>query len=434
MNNTLNFNPAFNGLAPSSTLFVNEAVSRLWQQGEKVFHMGFGESRFDVHPRLQSSLASHSNKKSYLPARGLPQLNEVVAQYYSNKLKTPFSSSQVLIGPGSKALIYGLQMVMDADLFLPTPSWVSYGPQAQLLGNKFNYIPSKVEDNYALDIAALDVLVKSSDNPCKMLIINSPNNPTGEVMTDAFLQELAAYCRANDIWVLSDEIYFQVCHGDIEHVSISKYYPEGTFVLGGLSKHFSIGGWRVGVALLPDTELGKQLMSQMVVFASETWSGVSSPIQYTAIDAYLQHEDVEQYVADCRDIHGIRTRFIRKALVEMGVTCTRAKGGFYIAVNFDKQSTSLEALGIHNSADLSKHLLQEYRIATLPGSDFGMPPETYSLRLSTSYLDMENEADPQRIFELYKADGDESNLMTANNHPMTHSALAAFSSFMQTLV
>jgi aspartate/methionine/tyrosine aminotransferase len=433
MNNTLKFNPAFEGLEPSSTLFVNETVNRLWQQGEQVFHMGFGESRFDVHPTLQSALAAHANKKSYLPAKGLPQLLDAVAGYYSSKLETSFSSSQVLIGPGSKSLIYGLQMVLDADVFLTTPSWVSYGPQAQLLGNKFQYIPSNVEDNYRLDIGALDAMVKASNNPCKMLIINSPNNPTGEVMSDSFLQELATYCRANDIWVLSDEIYFQVCHGDVEHVSISKYYPEGTFVLGGLSKHFSIGGWRVGVALLPDTELGKQLMQKMVLFASETWSGVSAPIQYAAIDAYLQHKDVERYVADCRDIHGIRTRFIRSGLVAMGITCTSAKGGFYIAANFDKHSTSLRKLGIHNAADLSKHLLQEYRIATLPGSDFGIPTTTYTLRLSTSYLDMETDIDPQRIFDVYKGGSDESNLMSLENHPATHAALAAFASFMQTL-
>jgi len=94
--------------------------------------MGFGESRFDVHPRLQESLARHANKKSYLPARGLPELIDAVAGYYSQKLSINFDSSQVLIGPGSKALIYGLQMVLDADVFLPGPSWVSYGPQAQL--------------------------------------------------------------------------------------------------------------------------------------------------------------------------------------------------------------------------------------------------------------------------------------------------------------
>ena len=433
MTNTLIFNSTFEGLVPSSTLFVNETVNRLWQKGEQVFHMGFGESRFDVHPRLQNALSSHANKKSYLPAKGLPALMNVVARYYTNKLETPFSDSQVLIGPGSKALIYGLQMVMDADLYLPSPSWVSYGPQAQLLGNKFNYIPSSVDDDYSLNIDALDDLVRASNNPCKMLVVNSPNNPTGQVMSDDFLKELAAYCRANDIWVLSDEIYFQVCHGERKHVSISKYYPEGTFVLGGLSKHLSIGGWRVGVALLPDTDLGKTLMQKMTVLASETWSGVSAPIQYAAIDAYAEHDDVEQYITDCRDIHGVRTRYIRQALVKLGIRCTEAQGGFYIAVNFDQYKSALHVFNIRSASDLSMHLLEHYKIATLPGSDFGLPSDTFTLRLSTSYLDMETETDPQRIYDLHKTGTDPQTFMSIENHPVTHAALLAFESFMKTV-
>ena len=174
-------------------------------------------------------------------------------------------------------------------------------------------------------------------------------------------------------------------------------------------------------------------MQKMVLFASETWSGVSAPIQYAAIEGYLQHDDVEQYVADCREIHGIRTRYIRSALVQMGITCTSAQGGFYIAANFDEYSISLNALGLHTAADLSTYLLQEYRIATLPGSDFGIPSTTFTLRLSTSYLDMENEADPQRIFDLYKACSDPSSLMSVGNHPTTHAALAAFHSFIQSI-
>jgi aspartate aminotransferase len=432
MNPTIkSFNPVFDGLVPSSTLFINEAVNQLWQQGEQAFHMGFGESRFDVHPRLQSALIDSANKKSYLPARGLPQLIDSVASYYSSKLNTPFSPSQVIVGPGSKSLIYGLQMVLNADLFLPTPSWVSYAPQAQLLGNKVSYIPSSVDDNYQLDIDALDVLVKNSDNPCKLLIINSPNNPTGEVMSDDFLRALADYCRANDIWVLSDEIYFQVCHGEVEHVSIAKYYPEGTFVFGGLSKHLSIGGWRVGVALFPDTELGKQLLQKMVVFASETWSGVSAPIQYAAIAAYQEHDDVEQYVADCRAIHGIRTAFIRAQLIKLGVRCTSAQGGFYIAANFDSFRQGLSKLGIETAAELASHLLAEYQIATLPGSDFGIPTHTHTLRLSTSYLDMETEFDSQRIYDLYNGGLGSKTLMTIDSHPATHGALAAFAQFIK---
>ena len=427
------FNPAFEGLVPSSTLFINETVNDLWQQGEQAFHMGFGESRFDVHPRLKASLIDNANKKSYLPARGLPQLIDRVADYYSAKLEIPFSSSQVIVGPGSKSLIYGLQMILNADLFLPTPSWVSYAPQAQLLGNKVSYVPSAVDDNYQLDIDALDALVKNSDNPRKLLIINSPNNPTGAVMSDAFIKQLADYCRANDIWVLSDEIYFQVCHGEVEHVSIAKYYPEGTFVFGGLSKHLSVGGWRVGVALFPDTELGKQLLEKMVVFASETWSGVSAPIQYAAIEAYQQHDDVEQYVVDCCAIHGIRTGFIRKELVKLGVRCTSAQGGFYIAANFDSFSDGLSKLGINTAAQLARHLLDEYHIATLPGSDFGIPEHTQTLRLSTSYLDMETEFDSQRLYDLYNGGLGSKSLMGIDNHPVTHGALSAFAQFIKTI-
>lgn len=395
--------------------------------------MGFGESRFDVQPRLQEALARSTNKKSYLPAKGLPELVATVADYYSTKLDLALKPSQVLIGPGSKSLIYGLQMVLDADIFLPSPSWVSYAPQATLLGNDFHYIRSSPEDNYRLDIQVLDKLVKASNKPCKVLVINSPNNPTGEVMSDEFLQELAAYCRQNDIWVLSDEIYFEVCHGETEHVSIAKYYPEGTFILGGLSKHLSIGGWRLGVAILPDTDIGEELMRKMVILASETWSGVSAPIQYAAIEAYSLHDDVEQYVADCRAIHGIRTRFVRRRLCELGIRCSSAQGGFYIMANFDQYRAGLKRLNIEHSAELANHLLKQYRIAALPGSDFGLPNKVQSLRLSSSYLDMETEFDPQRIYNLYKNGIDDKSLMSIGNHPVIHATMNAFAQFMTTI-
>ena len=433
MTNKFRLNPVFSGLKPSSTLYINETVNKLWQQGEQVFHMGFGESRFEVSPELQTVLQNNAHQKSYLPARGLPELTEAVANYYSNKLDTNFSSDQIIIGPGSKSLIYGLQMVLGADVFLPTPSWVSYGPQATLLGNKYFYIPSKAETNYQLEISEFDKLVKLSNNKNKMLVLNSPNNPTGQMVSAEFLSELADYCRANNILVLSDEIYFQVFNGEVEHVSISRFYPEGTFILGGLSKHFSIGGWRLGIAILPDTEFGRELMHKMVVFSSETWSGVSSAIQYAAIKAYSLEDEVEQYVADCRDIHGIRTKFFREKLVEIDVRCTRAEGAFYITANFDLYSEKLKTIGINDSSELANHLLDKYRIASLPGIDFGIPETTLSLRLSTSYLDMETAEDSRRVFDLYKSNIDAQQFMSQKNHPVISSAIATFKQFIDTL-
>ena len=443
MQNDLQFNPAFAGLQPSSTIFINETVNQRWRRGETVYHMGFGESRFDVHPKLNAALSENATKKSYLPARGLPELTEAVANYYSHKLrkhsaghderKCEFKSDQVIIGPGSKSIIYGLQMVLNADVFLPTPSWVSYGPQATILGRNFKYIESKVENDYALEIAELDKQIRQSNNPCKLLILNSPNNPTGQVLTEDFLQELADYCRAHDIWVLSDEIYFQVCHEGQTHFSIAQFYPERTFVLGGLSKHLSIGGWRLGVGLLPDSDQGREIMKHLTVLASETWSGVASPIQYAAIKAYELDPDIEQYVADCSAIHGARTRFFNQCLTEMGVRCTRAQGGFYIMPNFDSFTSGLKKLGVTTSSELAKYLLREHAIATLPGKDFGTPEKTQSLRLSTSYLDLETEFDAGRLLGLYHSAVDVKTLMSEQNHPNMHRAIDEFRNFVSSI-
>ena len=323
----IEFDRSFEGLEPSSTLYINETVNDRWQRGETVYHMGFGESRFDVHPIIKAALTRHADKKSYLAAKGLKPLCDVVASYYSDKLATSFSSDQVIVGPGSKALIYGLQMVLNADLFLPTPSWVSYAPQAKLVGRQYHYIPSSPEDNYELRVEQLDQLVKKSSNPCKLLVINSPNNPTGQIFSEEKLREIALYCKENGIWVLSDEIYFEVTHGQGAHHSISKFYPEGTFVLGGLSKHLSIGGWRLGIGLFPDTPSGKDIMKKLTVLASEVWSGVASPVQFAAIEAYSQHQELEAYVAECRDIHGIRTRFFNPPVEKSWDTLYQTGGG-----------------------------------------------------------------------------------------------------------
>jgi aspartate/methionine/tyrosine aminotransferase len=429
----------FESLTPSSTLYINETVQGLWQKGKQVLHMGFGESRFDVHPRLQEALFQHANKKSYLPAQGVGELREVIANYYTQKLSSPFSASQVIVGPGSKALIYGLQLVLDADVFLPSPSWVSYAPQAQLLNRTYHYVPSNVANNYQLSIEKLNEQVERSTKSCKLLIINSPNNPTGDVLDEAFIKELADYCRERQILVISDEIYFEVCHGDIPHVSISRFYPEGTFVLGGLSKHLSIGGWRLGVAVLPENKLGKTVMQLMNVVASEIWSSVCAPVQYAAIEAYSLHQDIETYVADCTKIHGIRSRFIEQKLVSLGIHCTASKGAFYLMPNFDKWRDQLAKQNVHSSFDLAKHLLEKHQLASLPGSDFGLADSTLSLRLSTSYLDMEKDGDAKKIYKTYKRYSStqerlaDNQLMSQDLHPSTHATIDRFETFLSSI-
>ena len=433
MNNRSILNDVFSRLTPSSTLYINETVNQRWQRGEQVFHMGFGESRFDVHPKLQQALIDNAHRKSYLPAKGLPELCTSVAQYYSDKLQQSIKASQVIVGPGSKALMFGIQMALDADLFLPTPSWVSYMPQAELLNQKAYYIPADIQKDYAFDLDAFDALVKASDNPTKLLVINSPHNPTGQMLSAEFLETLSAYCRENNIFVLSDEIYFLIAYGKQKHHSISSFYPEGSFVLGGLSKHLSVGGWRLGVAILPDNEIGAQLMPALQVIASETWSAVPAPLQYAAITAYSGDAEIENYISDCAQIHGLRTRHIYERLSTFGILCTPPAGAFYMVANFDRWKPALKSKGITTSRQLAEHLLEEYAIASLPADAFGVPETELSLRLSTSYLDFETDTDASRIYDLYSRGIAPVDFISETNHPNISAALKAFESFTGTL-
>ena len=426
----IQLNPFFGNKTPSSTLAINETVKQRWAKCETVYHMGFGESRFAVHPKLQQALKDNAAQKSYLSAKGLPELCESVASYYSEKLGLDFLPKQVIIGPGSKPLIFALQQALDADLFLPTPSWVSYAPQAELLKNKFFYIPSKAKNNYQFAFEAFDKLVKQSSNPNKLLIINSPNNPTGQMLSAEFLQNLATYCRKRNILVLSDEIYFLVAHPKQRHTSIAEFYPEGTFILGGLSKHLSIGGWRVGVAVLPNTVSGERLMAAMSVVASETWSSVAAPIQYAAITAYSGDEDIESYIKTCTRIHGVRTQFLYNQLTNLGILCTKPEGAFYITANFNSWAEQLKTIGVNTSAELAKYLLDKHDLATLAADSFGAQEDVLSLRLASSYLDMEKDTDSKRLVDLYVSDISENEFMSSENHPNTHAVVQEFMRFI----
>ena len=420
-------NPVFERLTPSSTLHINEAVNRLWQEGKNVYHLGFGESRFAVHPKIQDALASHAHTKSYLPALGLPALRSAVANYYSQKLALKITSDQIIIGPGSKALIYALQMALDADLYLPAPSWVSYAPQAQLLGKSVHYVPSSVSDNYRFDLDAFERMLSTSNKPQKLLVINSPNNPTGQMFDAEFLKALADCCRRNNVLVISDEIYFLVTHSNSNHDTLARYYPEGTFILGGLSKHLSLGGWRLGVAIMPDNNTGRMLTDVVKVIASETWSSVSTPVQHAAVLAYSGDPEIEAYIQSCARVHGIRTRYLHDRLTALGIHCTQPQGAFYVTANFDKFADKLNARGVFTSPQLAAVLLEEHAIATLPADAFGVPEHTLSLRLASSYIDMETDEDSARLLDLQT---DDQTFVSAAHHPNLNACIDELTKFL----
>jgi aspartate/methionine/tyrosine aminotransferase len=376
-------------LATSPTLSINEAVAKRRAAGQETIHLGFGEASFPLHPLLATALADAAKSTAYTPVLGIPKLRQAIAEYLARKRGLALSPDHIIIAPGSKPLLYALLQVLDGDLLLPVPSWVSYAPQARLAGRKVIGVNTDEEDCHLLTPYALSqaLLQARSDgaNP-RILIVNTPSNPTGSMFERVDVESLALWAREEGITIISDEIYAELAHGWREHVSPASFYPEGCIVTGGLSKAFSAGGWRLGYAALPATSAGTKAMVALRSLASEIWSSASTPVQEAAVVAYSLNESLERYVHQSALIHGYLADHLYKTLVNLDVPCPRPAGGFYLYPDFSPWRSVLATMGVTTGSELVSYLLEEWDIATLPGSAFGEAPDSLRLRLSTSML------------------------------------------------
>jgi aspartate/methionine/tyrosine aminotransferase len=423
------------GLAPSATLSLNERVREMWAAGRDVYHLGFGESRFPVHPKIAEALKAHVQSRSYLPTLGIPELREAIAQFYQTKFQMDVSPDRVVIGPGSKSLLYALLLALGDEVILPQPSWVTYAPQAHLVGKPVVWVPTRPEQGYQPQIddfrRKLDEARTNWGNP-EVLILNSPHNPTGTMLLPETVEELADFAREQELMVLSDEIYALVTHCRVPHVSIARHYPEGTVVLGGLSKHLSLGGWRFGLAILPPGPAGEALEQAVRAIAGSIWSCVTAPVQYAALVAYSNDPDVDEYVDLCARMHTVRTRYLYEKLVEAGVPCAEPAGGFYIFPTFERWREPLAKRGVRTCQELALYLLEHYEIATLPGAAFGNPPEALCLRLSSSYIDASTDEQAAELVEAFKADPDPGRFIE-KRHPRLREAVSRLADFIADL-
>jgi aspartate aminotransferase len=423
------------GLKVSATLSLNERVRELWEAGRDVYHLGFGESRFPVHPKIAQALRNNVHQRSYLPALGIRELRETIAEFYQRKFEVPISRDQVVTGPGSKSLLYALLLSLGEEVILPQPSWVTYAPQAHLLGKPILWVPTRLEDDFHLEVDLLRRKMEEDKedwgNP-EVLIVNSPHNPTGTMLPPHKVQALADFAREEQLMVLSDEIYALVAYGQTPHVSVAHYYPEGTVVLGGLSKHLSLGGWRFGVMILPAGRTGEALRRALKNIAGSIWSCVVAPVQYAALVAYSNDPEVDEYIDQCTCMHGIRTRYLYDRLVEAGIPCAEPKGAFYVFPSFEKWKEPLAARGVHTCEDLATYFLENYELATLPGSAFGCQSQELCLRLSSSYMDAGTDEKAVALVEVFKEDPDPDRFIE-NHHPRLREAASRFAQFVADL-
>ena len=367
------------GLSQSPTLAINERSAALAAEGKAVFRLGLGQSPFPVPHSVAEALRAHAHQKDYLAVRGLRELRAAVAAYHRRAEGIGCDEGDVMVGPGSKELMFVLQLVYYGDLVIPTPSWVSYAPQAQIIGRHIRWVPTGTANDWKLTPDALDRHCHEDAERPRIVILNYPCNPTGDSYNSDELKALARVARRYRVVMLSDEIYGPLHHRG-QHVSMARFYPEGTIISGGLSKWCGAGGWRLGTFTFPRPL--RWLQDAMAVVASETYTSTSTPIQYAAIRAFEGGHEIEEYLFQARRILRALGRHVWQRLGRAGVPCPRPQGAFYLFPDFGPLRGALNDRGVHTSRELCERLLEEAGVAMLPGEVFGRPPEELTARLA----------------------------------------------------
>lgn len=372
---------------------INQRVMLLREEGQNILHFGFGQSPFGIPEKMITALNDNAWRNEYLPTLGLPELRSTIAEFLKKFQNINAKAESILIGPGSKELLHLTILMIDGTYLIPRGSWVSYLPQVKLNNKKFALLNTPWEHNYKLQPEELKRSC-SDISGTKILILNSPNNPTGAVYTAKELRELAVICREEDVLVISDEIYSQLTFENSHAISISEFYPEKTMVFGGLSKVFAAGGYRLGYLHLPPHL--QELKSTYSSVFSETFSAVSTPIQYAALAAFDYDREIREEVAFAGRVLNHIAKYVYDQLTKARIVCTRPEGGFYLLIDFERYKKPLATLYLKDCISLANYILDHHQVALLPGTDFYFPPDALIFRLA--YVDF----DGKKMLEDYQ--------------------------------
>ncbi len=360
-------------LKQSSTLVINEKCKKLIAKGKKVYQFGFGQSPFPVPEKIVTALKDNAHRKEYLPIQGLNELRDSISNYLKKKTSINYPKENIVITPGSKEAMLLLHVAFNGEIILSAPSWVSYEPQAIIGRNKVHWIQTTRENNWFPTAKQLEKKIRSLKKKNLIFILNSPNNPSGTICQN--LKELAEVAKKYKIIILSDEIYTDLTFCN-KYESISQYYPEKTFISGGLSKWCGAGGWRVGFFAVPDKLSG--LLENIKTLASESYSTVNSPAQFAAVEAY--RGDYSEYKSKTVNILRSVGNYVYNNLKSNKVLINAPQGAFYLMPEFPNKKYK-------SSTELCETILDETGVAMLPASDFGFKPKKMLTRLC--YIDFD---------------------------------------------
>ncbi|MFC7440563.1 pyridoxal phosphate-dependent aminotransferase [Laceyella putida] len=354
-------------LAPSPTLAITAKAKALKQAGHDVIGLGAGEPDFNtpVHILKAAEEAMHKGYTKYTPSSGIVELKQAIIEKFERDNGLTYEANQIIVTVGAKHALYNLfQALLDEgdEVIIPAPYWVSYIEQVKLADGVPVIVDGKEENQFKITPAQLEAAI---NDRTKALLLNSPSNPTGMLYTEEELRAIGEVCVKHDILVVSDEIYEHLIYGDEKHVSMASLSPElyeRTVIINGVSKTYSMTGWRIGYAAGP-----AELIKAMSGLSDHSTSNPTSIAQYAAIAAL---GGTHEPVAEMKQAFKERRDYVVKRVNEIpGFHCQTPAGAFYAFINIRE---ALNQSGKYTTPDeWSAALLEEGMVAVVPGSGFG---------------------------------------------------------------
>ncbi|WP_028402734.1 pyridoxal phosphate-dependent aminotransferase [Ectobacillus panaciterrae] len=379
-------------LTPSSTLEITAKAQELKAQGHDVIGLGAGEPDFNtpdhiIEAAYKAMLEGHTK---YTPTGGLAALKKEIIKKFQEDQQLAYAPTEIIVCNGAKHALYTLFQVLlneGDEVIIPTPYWVSYPEQVKLAEGVPVFVEGFEENDFKITPEQLKSAITEKT---KAVIINSPSNPTGMIYTEEELRALGEVCVEHNILIVSDEIYEKLVYGDTKHVSIAQLSAELkqlTVIINGVSKSHSMTGWRIGYAAG-----NKQLIQAMTNLAGHSTSNPTSIAQYATIAAY-QHS--QEAVEEMRHAFESRLNIVYDKLIQIpGFSCLKPQGAFYLFPNVKEAA----AMAGYDSVDeWAKALLEEEKVAIVPGSGFGAP-ENMRLSYATSLEQLEKALDRIKTF------------------------------------
>lgn len=367
----------------SPTLAADEILASRRRAGQPVLAMGSGEIELGVHPALAAALAAASGENTYGPVAGSAALRSAVAGYWGRR-GLACDPDLVVAGPGSKPLLYALLLAIGGDVVIPVPGWVSYAAHAQLAGVRPVPVRTRRGEGGVPDPDLLREAVlaaRAAGREVRSVVVTVPDNPTGTVVSPATAARLAEVARDLDLMIVSDEIYRDLMF-DGTPPSPARFAPERTVVTTGLAKNLAVGGWRLGVARLPD----HALRDRLVGIASQLWSSPAAPVQTAAVLAFSEPAELVEHVAASRRLHAAVATAVAGRFASAGAMVAPVRATCYLYPDFEPLRDHLARVhGVRTGPELSG-LLARHGVGVLPASAFGEAADVLRLRASTSRL------------------------------------------------